>query len=150
MLYKISKPGDDSRAMCAGYVVPDGYYRLVEGTLYNADALKHVATMWLVDEYEGTPDKPGLYRVQDDMLVDQWSALDYAMGGHEEPVAPGPDYRDPGVSVGMPDAMLAKRYGTRQPINPVLQERASRLREQAAETVAEMSGRAKPPKFMMA
>lgn len=156
MLYKISKLVGDGRAQGNGYVLPDGYYRLVEGTMYNAAPLKGVEKDgWVVEEYEpakGAPTEPGLYCESDDTAVDQWSALTAAMSPNKiEVEAPAPGYLDPGVFVGMSPEQKAKKSGRKAPmLNPVQADRARRLRAQAAETVAEMQGRTKAPVFTMA
>jgi hypothetical protein len=135
MLYKLTKIADDQRAQSNGYVMPDGYFRIVEASLKNAGALKGVERDgWVVEEYEG--DKvPGLYREYDDMLVDQWSALTKAVNPNVEVVAPAPGYIDPGSTVGLSLAEMRTKTGKRPLMeDPVLRERRERIAIQAKET----------------
>lgn len=134
MFYKISKYGDDQRAQSNGYVMPDGYYRIVESTLKNTDSLLGVERDgWRVEEYVGDSN-PGLYRESDDMLVDQWSALSKSVYPDTEVCAPGPGYIDPGSTVGLTLAEMRAKTGKRPLVEaPELRERRERIAAQGRE-----------------
>ena len=134
MFYRISKAYDDQCAMSHGYVMPDGYYRIVEVTLHNAEVLRAVASRgWRVEDYTGEQ-VSGLYRESDDMLVDQWSALERSIYPDREVRAPAANYIDPGLTVGMPPAMVRKFMGKKPVVeDPAHQERRVRLERAARE-----------------